>query len=107
VLFKDPAFTSLDVTFLETLGSDSSHSKVAGRWRANGEEDEKFVVREIIGKGPLVVVAPHLDFDVLERYLTEMVDNETSPVLLFCNDIHNFLNLLVPVLSFPPFISTL
>jgi len=75
VVFRDPAFTGTDIAFLR------------GRWKVEdvgAQDGEK-------ENGKTVLIAPHLNFDVLKSHL----ESTQPPVLMVSNDLQRFMDLLV------------
>ena len=83
VVFRDPAFTSTDKAFLrerwtvQDVGVDDGGDSVAV-------------------PADTVLIAPHLDFDVLARHLHD-TRARRRPVLLVSNDLEQFMDLSVPI----------
>ncbi|KAF8540143.1 hypothetical protein BDD12DRAFT_834545 [Trichophaea hybrida] len=75
VIFRDPAFTGTDIAFLRE------------RWKVEdvGTQDEE------VEKGETVLVAPHLNFDVLKSHL----ECTKPPVLMVSNDLQRFMDLCI------------
>jgi hypothetical protein len=78
VVFRDPAFTGVDVAFLE------KHE----RWTV---EDALKKHAKDLETTPTVLIAPHLDFDVLAAHL----GSTHLPILLLSNDLQHYMDLLV------------
>ena len=83
VVFRDPAFTSTDKAFLRK------------RWTVQdvGVDDGEDAVAV---PTDTVLIAPHLDFDVLAQHLHD-TRARRRPVLLVANDLEQFMDLSVPI----------
>ncbi|KAI5795817.1 hypothetical protein FPQ18DRAFT_325416 [Pyronema domesticum] len=78
VVFRDPAFTGVDVAFLE------KHE----RWTV---EDALKKHAKDLETTPTVLIAPHLDFDVLAAHL----GSTHLPILLLSNDLQHYMDLRI------------
>lgn len=95
VVFRDPAFTSADKAFLRQrwtvqdvgVGDVPDDCDDGG---GGGEEDAA------ADPADTVLIAPHLDFDVLAQHLRD-TRVRRRPVLLVANDLEQFMDLSVPI----------
>lgn len=71
IVFRDPAFTDLDKSFLSAFGRVSD--------------------TDVAGDATTLLLAPHLEFSVLAEHL-----GSYRPMLVVCNDLDAFMDLYVP-----------